>query len=137
LLNLQKIDHVGIRVRVKARAVSFYELLGFEVKNHEMAEQGLPVIMQHPCGAVINLLISANRDDGPNVLMDVEAKHPGYTHVALQVDSLRETEAFLSEHGIEITGRLSFADLRAVFIRDPDRNVIELDDYPDPQPSFR
>lgn len=137
MLNIQKIDHVGIRVRDRDRAVHFYELLGFEVQTQGVFEKGHPIIMQHPSGVVINLLGPANRDDGPNVLMDVEAKHAGYTHIALRVTSLRETEAFLAEHGIEITGRIAFADLRAVFIRDPDRNVIELDDYPGSQPKTR
>ena len=36
---------------------------------------------------------------------------------------------YLAEHGIPLSGQFSFKDLRAVFIRDPDRNVIELDAY--------
>ena len=34
--------------------------------------------------------------------------------------------------GIEITGSFSFGDMSAIFIRDPDRNVIELDAYGGP-----
>jgi len=30
---------------------------------------------------------------------------------------------------MEITGSFSFGDMAAIFIRDPDRNVIELDAY--------
>ena len=35
----------------------------------------------------------------------------------------------VNPHGIEITGSFSFGDMSAIFIRDPDRNVIELDAY--------
>ena len=35
----------------------------------------------------------------------------------------------MAEHDIPITGSFSFGDLSAIFIRDPDRNVIELDAY--------
>ena len=31
MLAIQKIDHIGIRVREKARAIAFYEILGFEL----------------------------------------------------------------------------------------------------------
>jgi hypothetical protein len=31
--------------------------------------------------------------------------------------------------GIEITGSFSFENMSAIFIRDPDRNMIELDAY--------
>ena len=39
--------------------------------------------------------------------------------------------------GIPITGQFSFGDLRALFVRDPDRNVIEFDEYPGDEPSPR
>jgi len=35
----------------------------------------------------------------------------------------------MDENNIEITGSFSFGDMSAIFIRDPDRNVIELDAY--------
>ena len=137
MLDIKKIDHVGIRVRDKDRAVAFYTRLGFEVRAQGTFEKGHPIIMAHPSGVAINLLGPAGPSDGPNVLMDIDEKHAGYTHVALRVGSLESTEAFLEAHGIEITGRLAFKDLRAVFIRDPDNNVIELDDYPKDAPETR
>ncbi len=48
-------------------------------------------------------------------------------HVALTVSSLEETKAYLEENDIPLTGSFSFGNMSAVFIRDPDRNVIELD----------
>jgi len=74
------------------------------------------------------LIVNANQ--GPaltNLLMDVPEKHPGYTHVALGVESIEETVAELGRLGITITGGpTKLGDRRSLFARDPDRNVIEL-----------
>jgi len=39
----------------------------------------------------------------------------------------------VAAQGIEITGSFSFKNMSAIFIRDPDRNVIELDSYGETQ----
>ncbi len=129
MLPIEAVNHVGIRVGEKERSVAFYGGLGFELVRDAGFESGHPVIMRHASGVVLNLLGPANAVDGSNILMDVPEKHPGITHVALTVSSLERTRAFLAEHDIEITGSFSFGDMSAVFIRDPDRNVIELDAY--------
>ena len=51
--------------------------------------------------------------------------------------SLEAARRFLAEHGIALSGQFSFKALRAVFIRDPDRNVIELDAYAGDEPESR
>jgi hypothetical protein len=38
---------------------------------------------------------------------------------------------FMKKNGIQITGSFSFGSMLAIFIRDPDRNVIGLDAYND------
>ena len=58
-------------------------------------------------------------------------KYPGITHVAVKVKDAEATEAFVTANGIEITGRRHFRGTKTIFIRDPDRNVIELDAYDD------
>jgi len=129
MLNIKNVNHVGIRIRDKARSVAFYEQLGFEQTTDAGFEQGHPIILKHPSGVVLNLLGPANSPLEINVLMDIDEKHPGITHVALTVESLTETKTFLEANGIELTGSFSFGGMSAVFIRDPDRNVIELDAY--------
>lgn len=137
MIEIQKIDHVGIRVRDKERSVAFYQSLGFALLADAGFEKGHPVIMEHPSGVVLNLLGPATGEPGPNVLMDVEEKHPGYTHVSFRVPSLETLRAFLAEREIPISGQFSFKGLSAVFIRDPDGSVIEFDEYAGAEPETR
>ena len=129
MLNIESVNHVGIRIRDKARSITFYENLGFRLRADAGFEHGHPVIMQHDSGVVINLLGPATSTDVRNILMDVDEKYPGYTHMALTVANLDESKSFMAENNIPITGSFSFGNMSAVFIRDPDRNVIELDAY--------
>ena len=129
MLKIENVNHIGIRIKEKVRSVAFYELLGFEFGSDVGFENGHPIIMQHPSGVVLNLLGPANMPGDSNILMDVDEKHTGITHVALTVSSLDHAKNFMSENSIEITGSFSFGNMSAIFIRDPDRNVIELDAY--------
>jgi len=132
VLEIEAVNHVGIRIRDKARSIAFYESLGFALVADAGFTEGHPVIMRHPSGVVLNLLGPATSAGDSNVLMDVAEKHPGYTHIALTVSSLAKARGFVTEQGIEITGSFSFGEMSAIFIRDPDRNVIELDAYDGP-----
>ena len=65
------------------------------------------------------------------MLMDIPSKWPGYTHAAFIVDSVDSLVAWLVEQNIPITeGPSVFGHGRrkVLFIRDPDRNVIEFDE---------
>ena len=130
MLEIEAVNHVGIRVRHKDRAVEFYTKLGFEFLSDAGFAQGHPIVMRHPSGVVLNLLGPADgTGDAQNILMDVEEKHTGITHVALTVASLERAKQFVADCDIPITGSFSFGNMSAIFIRDPDRNVIELDAY--------
>ena len=131
MLNVEAVNHIGIRVRDKLRSVSFYESLGFQLVKDVGFDQGHPVIVRHPSGVVLNLLGPANAGNDSNILMDVAEKYPGYTHFALTVRSMNSAKQFMSDNGIEITGSFSFENMSAIFIRDPDSNVIEIDAYGD------
>jgi catechol 2,3-dioxygenase-like lactoylglutathione lyase family enzyme len=89
-------------------------------------EHGHPAIMRHPSGLVLNLLGPAGAMADENILMDVDDKYPGYTHVALHIDSVEQAETLFESLGVAITGRHGFKGISSIFIRDPDRNVIEL-----------
>jgi len=129
MLNIQKIEHIGIRISDIDASIAFYENLGFAKILDAGYEKGHPVIMQHASGVTLNLLGPANQEKGFNVLMDATEKYTGYTHIALRIESLEATRKTLNRLGIEITGSSKFGKaMSAIFIRDPDRNVIELDE---------
>lgn len=129
MLKIESVNHIGIRIRDKETSAKFYEVLGFEFVSDAGFEDGHPIILKHPSGVVLNLPGPANVDENNNILMDVDEKYTGITHVALTVESLEEAKTFLADKSIKITGSFSFGNMSAIFIRDPDRNVIELDAY--------
>lgn len=129
MLDIENVNHVGIRIAEKLRSVEFYESLGFRFETDAGFDAGHPIVMKHPSGVVLNLLGPSNMPDGHNILMDSDDKYAGITHVALTVGSLSAAKQFVNEQGIAITGSFSFGGMSAIFIRDPDRNVIEIDAY--------
>ena len=137
MLDIEKLDHVGIRVSNKDVSIAFYELLGFQLITDVGFEQGHPVIMRHSSGQVLNLLGPADETPAANILMDIDAKHAGITHVSYKVESIDKAKQFLESARIPLTGEFRFKGLHAIFIRDPDRNVIELDGYEGDEPDTR
>ena len=125
---IERVDHIGIRVRDLDRALAFYRLLGFALAQR--AEDDDVAIIRNEHGVELNLVFNANAGDpAANILMDVPEKFPGYTHIALRVASVPATLATLKANNVTIAqGPVSFGDdgQVSVFVRDPDRNVIEL-----------
>ena len=126
MLEITNFDHIGIRISDRDASVAFYELLGFEMIADGGFDQGHPLVMLHPSGININLLGPATARPGGNVLMDEKPKYPGITHLAVKVKDAATTEAFVTKNGIAITGRRDFRGTQTIFIRDPDRNVLEI-----------
>ena len=125
---IERVAHIGIRVRNLDHAVDFYGVLGFTLSHRAQGDD--VAIIRNPQGVEINLIFNANAGDpAKNILMDVGEKYAGYTHVALAVASIPATIAALKANDVPITqGPVRFGDDGgvSVFIRDPDRNVIEL-----------
>jgi lactoylglutathione lyase len=127
-IEVRGVDHVGIRVKDAETAMRFYGVLGFEFVYKATGDD--VIIIRNREGVEINLVHNSNNsNDGKNILMDVPEKYPGYTHVALNVASVKAAIAALDAYGIKITGgpvKLGNEGKVSVFVRDPDRNVIEL-----------
>lgn len=117
-------DHVGIRVSDRKKSTYFYERLGF--KEMFRIPQGEANEMVTPAGVRINLIFNGTKNK-ENVLLDKAIKNPGITHPAFIVDDINEFQHWLSQEGIKITeGPKNIGPRRvALFIRDPDGNVLE------------
>jgi lactoylglutathione lyase len=120
------INHVGLRIRDLARSRAFYEKLGFEFIIGPIGPEPVAV-MEHLSGVNINFILNASNDaSGDNILMDVPAKHTGYTHMALEISDRESVKQQLTKAGVLITETVELPDGAVFFfIRDPDGNVIE------------
>ena len=127
-IDIEQVDHIGIRVRDLDRALAFYRILGFTLARRATGDD--VAIVRNPQGVEINLIFNADAGDpAENILMDVGRKYTGYTHVALRVASIPQTIATLDANRIAITQgpvQMGQAGNVSVFVRDPDRKVIEL-----------
>ena len=120
------INHVGLRIRDLARSRAFYAVLGFEFIVGPIGPEPVAV-MEHPSGVNINFILNASDDaSADNILMDVSAKHTGYTHIALEISDRESVKQQLTKAGVSITETVELPDGAVFFfIRDPDGNVIE------------
>ena len=130
-MHIKKLDHVGIRVMDADKSMQFYTTLGFHITRKDYEEQVF--VVKHSSGIEINLIAHGdNSFDQQNILMDVEERYPGYTHYAIEVESVLDAKAFFESIDIKISGGpVTFGDGKtSIFIRDPDLNVIEFTELP-------
>lgn len=130
-MQIKRLDHVGIRVMNVEQSIEFYKTLGFQVIREDYKEQVF--VVKHPSDIEINFIARGDNDnDRRNILMDVEERYPGYTHYAIQVESVEDTKSFFESINIKITGGpVTFGDGKtSIFIRDPDLNVLEFTALP-------
>ena len=95
---IERVDHIGVRVRDLDRALAFYGVLGFELLRRAEGDDVAIICNGH--GVELNLVFNADSgDQAANILMDVPDKFPGYTHIALRVASIPATIAALRANG--------------------------------------
>ena len=126
MIEISRINHVGLRVTNLEVTRSFYEKLGFEFIVGPVGPEPV-AIMEHPSGVNINFILNSNDSTTHHVLMDVPDKHTGYTHIALEVGDLGATQTALESIGLTIPEGPVVTPEGAsfIFVRDPDANVIE------------
>src|SRR5580658_3526991 len=96
---IERVDHIGIRVRDLDRALDFYRVLGFDLLHRAQGDD--VAIVKNQAGVELNLIFNANAGDPrTNVLMDVPDKYAGYTHMALRVTSIPATMDVLKANDI-------------------------------------
>ena len=119
--------HIGVRVHDLERSVAFYALLGFRKTAGPIGPEPV-AILEHPSGLELNLILNAPSASAPNILMDVPDKHPGITHFALLCPDIIAAKERLAAAGVPLSGGpIRFSPhAQAIFVRDPDRNVVEL-----------
>lgn len=120
------VNHIGIRVTGLEKARKFYEQLGFVFIAGPVGPEPV-AIMEHPSGINVNFILNADSGITKNILMDISERHPGYTHIALDVNDINAVQTSIEKLGINITeGPITLPDGGVMFfIRDQDKNVIE------------
>jgi len=58
---VERVDHIGIRVRDLERALAFYRILGFELRHK--VDLDAVAIISNEAGVEINLVYNANAGD--------------------------------------------------------------------------
>lgn len=126
---ISRINHIGLRVKDFEIARDFYAQLGFEYITGPGGPEPVAIV-EHPSGININFILNADQDDQTNVLMDLDTKHTGYTHVAIEVSSADDVMAQLKQLNIPLSGGpMHHPTGTSIFIRDPDNNVVEFIEY--------
>ena len=134
MITIERIDHVGIRITDKQRALDFYKILGFKVLVE--VDFDAVIIITNDADVELNLICNGvSFEGGKNMLMDMPQKYTGITHIALRVTDLSATLATLKSFNITLSqGPVTFGNGHvSVFVRDPDRNVVELRARLDPK----
>ena len=122
---ITRINHVGLRVRDLDISREFYGKLGFEFIVGPVGPEPVAIV-EHPSGININLILNASGNaPRKNVLMENDVKHPGYTHIALEITDYDSAKSHIEELGFPITDEVEYNGAQFFFIRDPDGNVLE------------
>jgi len=101
ILNILKIDHIGIAVKNLAESSKFYELLGIKsTGTEEVAEQKVKVAF-FPVGDSEVELLESTAPDGP-IARHIEKNGEGIQHIALRVDDLDAALAELKAKGVRL-----------------------------------
>ena len=132
MITVKGLAHIGIRVHELERSVRFYALLGFEKTAGPVGPEPVAILKNAAARLEINLILNAPEASEPNVLMDVPKKHAGVTHVALSCPDVLAAKSSLEAAGFAVReGPVRFGNgSQAIFVRDPDGTVIELNQPP-------
>ena len=102
MINVTKVDHIGIAVTSITEAAKFWEdMLGLKITaTEEIAEQKV-ITAFIPCGSGEVELLQATTEDSP-IAKFIETKGEGIQHIALRVDDIETALAELKDKGVRL-----------------------------------
>jgi len=125
----KRIDHVEIVTDRLDDSVKFYtEVLGFTVRERDRiarpgSDAALNLVYLELGGTTVELI----KFDGVPVAPEPEKEHLGYRLMAIEVEDMKEAEAYLKTKGVDIVWGPMFRDTYArAEICDPNGYRIEL-----------
>jgi len=125
MMRLKEIGHVLLRVLDLERSKKFYsEVLGFHVLEEDPAHGGTFMALPGQSHAIDLFQVKdpeAARRQTPGVR--------GLGHIAFRVeseDALKDANATLRTHGVEITRTIDHVSQKSIYFNDPDGNTLEI-----------
>jgi methylmalonyl-CoA epimerase len=102
LVNVEKVDHIGIAVANIAEAAKFWEdTLGLKITATEEVTEQKVITAFIPCGEGEVELLQATAEDSP-IAKFIAAKGEGIQHIAFRVDDIEAALAELKEKGVRL-----------------------------------
>lgn len=101
-MKVLKIDHIGIAVKNLEERMKFYtEFLGLEPAGEEVVDEQKVKVVFFPVGDSEIELLESTAPDGP-IARYIERNGEGIQHVALRVENIEDSLAFLKESGVRL-----------------------------------
>ena len=125
MMRLKEIGHVLLRVLDLERSKKFYsEVLGFHVLEEDPEHGGTFMALEGQSHAIDLFQVK-----DPEAAQQQTPGVRGLGHIAFRVESegaLREANATLREHGVEILRSIDHVSQKSVYFHDPDGNTLEI-----------
>lgn len=125
MMQLKEIGHVLLRVLDLERSKQFYkDALGFHVLEEDPEHGGTFMALPGQSHAIDLFQVKDSEL--------AEQQTPGVRglgHLAFRVeseDALRDANAHLREHGVEITRTIDHVSQKSIYFNDPDGNTLEI-----------
>lgn len=101
MIDILKIDHIGIAVKDLDESLEVYKLLGFKCQEtEEVSEQKVRVAFL-PCGESELELLEPTQSDSP-LQKFIDKNGEGIHHIAIRVDDVQDSIKKLKEAGVRM-----------------------------------
>ena len=132
-LSVGPLNHLALPTADLERANRFYcQVLGFEQTTRPSFSFSGSWLLNRSTGTMIHLIHDAKHDPRLNESINTRS-----SHIAMQTGDYDSSVKLLTNHEIEFVERvLPDYGYRQVFFRDPDGNVLELGEWPEPLAMF-